>query len=214
MIIGGALILFAVLLARDILSQKPYALNAMCINSAGYRLSLPGDPGDPDSIAKGFAEYAGIDAGSYNVSVDTAVTLSLDLMTDIDLATSEKIFAQVAASDLDAMTADEVLFHRYADAEMYMDLREAMDPAELERLAGEGLVYYVDRAEMEARAAADEAGRGGSFVWHQTYPMEDPVPVGLIVASGDGGPEAVAGIVVNTERLDNAVAFLRYIVIK
>ena len=215
-IIITAVIVFVFALVRDIVSQKPYAINAICINAADYVDALPSISIFDDSTSERFAEYAGIDTDEYSVSIDTNVNFSKDGLTSMDMTVSEKIFAQVASQDLDAMAADFDIFRSYARSQMFADLREVLEPSELEAFEEKGLVWYIDMAEVTAFDEYSKTGTDEPFEWKEADApeMTDPVPSGLWIKKPAADDGALCGVIVNTKRVETAVDFLRFLVIE
>ena len=210
LILGGTLI-------HDIVTGKPSAFNAVVINAADYSNELPESffMEEDDVFDAKFAEYAGIDTDEYIVTIDRTVRYSVDDLSGMAMTTAEKIFAEIAAGDLDVMLCDQGVFHSYARTLMYADLRDVMPQSELEEYDEKGLVYYIDRAEVEAVEEAKNNNSLDTFTWDSSQPMKDAVPVGIrLKAAANGAPGGVMGIVVNSKHIDEAVAFIRYIVVQ
>lgn len=132
--------IFAFYLIRDMASNLPYGFYAMMINSTLHP--------DSDVISEDFAQYAGIDTQSYDVLIDTNVTLSTGEYNTYDVSTQERIMAITAAGDLDVMVADQSVFEQYARNDYMTDLRTLMSEEELAKY--EGYIYYVDKAIVDA----------------------------------------------------------------
>ncbi len=216
-IVIAAVLVFVIALVREIASQKPYALNAICINIGDYADAVPSISLIDDSTDDRFAEFAGIDTGEYVVSIDITTTLSRDNPSTMDMTVSQKILALVASTDLDAMAADRDLFISYARSQIFADLREVMEPQELSAYEEQDKVFYIDRAEIEAYDSYTKEGSiDEPFVWNEVGPeeMEEPVPVGLWIKRGGSGKEALCGVIVNSKRTDAAVDFLRFLMLQ
>ncbi|SHI92409.1 hypothetical protein SAMN02745229_03846 [Butyrivibrio fibrisolvens DSM 3071] len=132
--------LFTFFLIRDMLSNLPYGFYAMMINSTLHP--------DSDVIGEDFANYAGIDTTSYDVLIDTNVTLSTGEYNSYDVSTQERIMAITAAGDLDVIVTDQSVFEQYARNDYMTDLRTLMSEEELSKY--EGYIYYVDKAIIDA----------------------------------------------------------------
>ncbi len=229
-IVAVVALIFVVTLTRDMLNQKPYALYAMFVNNQGMETQT--------FLQDGFTEYAGIDTKSENVLVDTAsnvITSSIDTTT---VATSEKIMALISASELDVFVSDVSVAYHYASQETFMDLRDIFGADELKALSDR--LFYVDKGYIDYLASeeytdyittgkfdpdnryavmADEYNQTFTYTIVDPATMDDPVPVGIILddskALADCGayPQggAVAAVVINTERIDNAKAFISYL---
>ena len=86
-LLGGTLI-------HDILSAKDYAFYGIMLNSIGL---------SAESMETAFSEYAGIDLETYDCFIDTSSTLSYSTPSEYDMATMQKMVAQVQGHDLDAV---------------------------------------------------------------------------------------------------------------
>ena len=229
-IVAIAVIIFIVILVRDITDNKPYSLYALMLNSSAAEAQ--------DYIESSFAEYSGIDTTQTTVMVDTTSSYNMEIIDEMTIATSEKIMANISASELDVLSADKNMFAYYSYQDVYLDLREVFDEDFLSKHSD--ILFYVDRGLIDY-IASDEYQ---DFLMNGTYdetneyavmaadiyatgeypdiPVEDmknPVPVGFYITASSVleetgayyGNEAVAGIIVNTQRLDAAKLFIEYL---
>ncbi len=223
-------IIFLIVLIRDITDNKPYSLYAVMLNS--------GASFSQDSIQDQFAEYAALDTENTTCMVDTSSTYNTDVIDEMTIATSEKIMANISASELDVLAANYNLFAYYAYQDVYMDLREVFDDSFLS--AYSDYIYYVDRGLIDYIASDDyqtflldgtydenneyavmaaEIYKTGDYPDIATEDMSDPVPVGFILSDSSIVKEssaypsetAIAGIIVNTTRLDTARSFIEFL---
>ncbi len=229
-IVAVVAIIFVVTLIRDIANNKPYALNVLMVNSQGTETQ--------SYLQDGFVQYAGIDTSTEAVLVDTSsnvITSSIDSTT---VATSEKIMALIAASELDVFVSDPSVAYHYASQDTFMDLRDVMTAEELDKYSGR--LFYVDRAYMDYLASeeysnyittgkfdesnkyavlADDFNRNFAYGEMDPGEMDDPVPVGVIFTDSAVLEEcgaypdkkAIAAIVINSKRTENAKAFIEYL---
>ena len=155
-LLGGTLI-------HDILSAKDYAFYGIMLNSIGL---------SAESMETAFSEYAGIDLETYDCFIDTSSTLSYSTPSEYDMATMQKMVAQVQGHDLDAVVFDSQVFNNYANTEMFADLSEVLPPEEFQK--HKDRFYYIDYApiakanedsdyENEAMISSDE-GAAASLV--------------------------------------------------
>ncbi len=214
-------LVFGIMLIHDVTSNKPYALNGIFINANTLN--------SPDSIETDFAELEGINTEESEVFLDVSTTLSAINTSQNDVSSTEKIYAMIAAKELDVCLADPQIFDRLASNDVYVDLREYFTEDELSELGDK--VYYIDYAEIEAKNNADidlseeamqaemEAAQNYTFERRDPAEMEKPVPVGIIVENNSllsdnefyPGVTPLAGIVISTERGDVAADFIRYL---
>lgn len=223
-------IIFIVMLIHDVTSTKPYGFYAVAINS--------GASSAQDILEKEFEEYSGFDTTNYDCYIDTSQSYNLELIDEVTIAISQKIMANMAASDLDVMMADSRIFTHYANQETFLDLRTAFSESELESLK-DRLIYidqeylnyihsdeyqhYISTGEFdpENKYAVMADAYNKDFTLPNTDPakMESPVPVGIRVddsaaLTGAGAYPAttpIAGIVINTTRPEMSVSFLHYL---
>lgn len=229
-IVAVVALIFLISLIRQIADNKPYALYAMAINCAGFDVQ--------ENLQNGFYEYAGINKKELEVTIDCASTFDYSSLDTATVATSEKIMALMAASDLDCVVADKEAFFHFAAQDNFTDLRNVFSAEELESFGDN--VLYIDRAYIdyvgsdeyssyimsheydkenkyaEMAARHDETGE---YISIPVDEMEDPVPVGIILegtttiekSGAYYASTPVAGITVNTARLDNAKKFVEYL---
>ncbi len=220
-IVAVLAIVFVVTLVRDISDNKPYALNAIFINSNSMSPA--------DNIAAGFIEAQGINTEEEQVYIDPAVTLTPTGLSQNDIATVEKIYAMIAAKELDVCVAAPDIFRSYCENEMFLDLREALSAEEINEYGDR--IMYVDNAEVQrlAEERRNHFDAGETEVTSDTpsekvintdpSEMTDPIPVGVVLdgstllKDGDFFPAQtpIAGIVVSSEHTDNAAAFIEYL---
>ncbi|WP_026670863.1 hypothetical protein [Butyrivibrio sp. AE3006] len=215
-------IIMLVMLVRDISSNKPYALNAMFVNAASF---IGSDPLEAE-----FAEAQGINTDEEEVYIDTTTSLSADgAGGQMDYTTMERIYAMIAAKELDVFAADPQLFENFTKNEMFLDLRDVYSEAELEALGDK--VYYIDYAEViKAKEEAEKALANGEmvtaedegnyeFVRRDPAEMEQPIPMGIILEDSQKltdyecyiGVTPIAGIVASTERPEVSKAFIDFL---
>ncbi len=210
------------MLIHDIADNKPYALNAIFVNAN----SLVG----ADSLVEGFTEYENINTEETAVFIDTNTTLSSGT-GGMDVSAMEKIYAMIAAKELDTFLADAETFEGYAHNEMYLDLRDYFTADELSALGDK--VFYVDHAEIvreqeekqqkleSGELYSEEETESTPYTFERKDPsqMEDPVPYGIILENNEllnqcecyPGTIPIAGISASTERGETSADFIRYL---
>ncbi len=225
-----AVLIFVAITIRDIANNKPYAMYAMFINNKGMETQ--------SILQDGFAEYADIDTSSYAVIVDTSSNFMSSIVDTTSVATSEKIMAMLAAHDLDVIVADENTFGRYASQDTFIDLRTIYSEDELKELSDsifyvdQGYIDYLNSEEYTTYITSGEYDENNKYaVMAKQYEedftyqrvdkedMDDPVPVGFILENSkalescqaypDEAP--IAGIAINTQRVDAAKSFVEYL---
>ncbi len=218
-IVGLFVIFTAGIFIKDMISSKDTAFSAVILNSYGFETQ--------ESFQEDFAAYAGIDTDDYHCMIDTSSTFSLTSMTQLDFAFSQRIAAQVQTNALDAFVSDPSVFQHYAEAMMFLDLREVLSEQEYKKY--EPYFYYIDAAVIEEKNTMDEnvplegQAKSPSGPEDPAGPatMEEPVPVGVYLkdsaklaewkcyAGIDATP--IFGFVNTSNRADLSRLFLQYL---
>ncbi len=162
-------ILFTVIFVRDILSSKEEAFAAVFLNAYGHT--------SQSEFQADFAAYAGIDTEQYACNLDTSSTLSLDIMSEINIAVAQRMVAMAQSGKLDMLAADPVIFAYYAQGGLLSDLREELSPEEIAYYRDS--LYYIDRAASQTDTAAADSSTGPVSASADPSSMQDPVPVGI-----------------------------------
>lgn len=145
--------------AYSIATRKPEAASVIFLNIEGEAAVM-----ESDAVTERMAEAAGIDPAQESIMLDMMSRITPGGARDqAEMATQEKIFAYVAAKDLDVLAADAYNFVSYARAGAFADLRTVFSEEELAAY-GENL-YYVEQASLDGgqeesggeAAAADSA---------------------------------------------------------
>lgn len=221
-IVGILVVIMGATLIHDIVTAKDYLFNCIMMNS----FQLAAEP-----MENAFAEYAGIDQNKYECFIDTSASLSLTTYDQYNMATVQKLMAQMQTGDLDVLVFNAELFNNYALNEMFKDLRTVMSPEQLAEY--EDRLYYIDYAEMLKKAQEDmeplddvaelpvDVDVAAQTELHR-HPenMEDPVPIGVFLTdspfvekSGSYAREAepIFGITSTCQRDDMALQYLHFL---
>lgn len=185
-IVGVCLIVFFSMLIRDITNNKPYALNAVFINANTMN--------DMEDMENAFAEKEGIDTSETQVFIDAATTISLTGTDQYSIPSMEKIYAQVAANELDVMLADKAVFDNYANNGMYDDLGKFFSKEELDAL-GERVIYATPEGFDEEIPVGIVMEDNSLLASSECYALETPI----------------AGVVISSNHQDTAADFIRYL---
>lgn len=156
--------------------------------------SISGGSDDSDIFTKDLTEYLGIDGKKERVDFDYSYNLVTDLLDQEDANISiNKIYTLASIGSMDGYLTDRQYIDFFStDKEAFLyDLRELLTVDELDYLSDK-LVYFTD-------------GNGDSI----------PIAVDLTDApkikdSGLKIENPCYGIVVTSQYVDNAVAFIRY----
>lgn len=225
-IAGIFALIIIISLIHDIVTAKDYNFYACMFNSS--RISS-------ESLAAAFTEYAGLDTEHHECLIDTSLSLSAQTYNQYDLATSQKLVAQVQANDLDAVVMNSDVFYSYSLIEMFADLRTILNEDELARYKDN--LYYIDYAEV--KQAKEDTNYDEEYLnsfndqdVHSTenllaeaeihrHPenMEAPVPVGIymnnspfITKTGIYEKEMpILGIISTSQRMETGKKYLEFL---
>ncbi len=202
---------------KDMMASKDDAFSALVLNSYGYEQQA--------DFQEDFAAYAGINTKTYNCQIDAASTLSLDAMTQLDLAFSQRLAGMVQTNALDAFVSDAEIFGHYAEGMMFQDLRGELSAEEYEKY--EPYFYYVDAVFIEEKNRVQEedpySDSPQETAADPTDPstMKDPVPVGIYLPDSaklaqwncymNTEEAPVFGFVFSGKHPDTAHLFLAYL---
>lgn len=151
-----------------------------------------GDSSDTALIDR-FVEYMGIDTSKQNAYIDSSMTYSADF-SDLDAyAGLEKAMASITANDVDVIVGDTDTIDYFTKCDCLGNLTTIL-PEDL-------LETYQDRFYFA------ETGSG------------ERIPVGIHVSDAPklneyhyyAGREPVFSFIINSDKTDNAIAFLNYI---
>lgn len=212
-IVTVAVIIAAISMINSILNQKENALYVTIIN--GMELAPAAE------YPAAFAEYAGIDTGTYDVLFDTSMRINMNSLEQDTIASTQKLTTYLAAGQLDAFVSDEDIINQYAYNDTFCDLREILTAEQLKQY--EPYFYYLDRAVLNA---LDEARDSIDYNYEAfTYPdprepdaMEEPVPVGLYLNTASSFREsyylsgdAILAVAVNSSNVENMIKFVDFL---
>lgn len=213
---------FVISMIYNFVTAKDYCFNGMLLNASMM---------DQEKIADAFADYAGFDTDTYDCFIDASSTLSYQNPSEYEMATAQRIIAEIQSKELDAMVFDAEVFYNYAFNQVFMDLREVYTADEL--AAFEGQIYYIDKAVIR-RAEESEAETGESYSLNSLTPeevieeakthrdpstMEEPIPVGIFVEESPFAEKSNAylgvvpiyGISSTSQRVEAAKTFLCFL---
>lgn len=160
---------------------------------AAYFYNNTGDSSDTGLI-DGFVEYAGIDTKKSNAYIDTTMHYSPDGQNLDAYAMLEKSMAVVTTAELDVVIGDADTIEYFSHSECLHDITTVLPQDLLDQFKDK--LYYAKLGE------SDELTPVGIYV-------TDSPKLNEYHYYTDGEP--VLGIIVNSNSLDNAVAFLRYL---
>lgn len=160
---------------------------------AAYFYNNTGDMSD-SGLIDGFVTYAGIDTKKSNAYIDTTMHYSPDGQNLDAYAMLEKSMAVITTGELDVVVGDTDTIDYFANSECLHDITTIL-PEDLLEIFQDKL-YYAKLGE------SDELTPVGIYVTDATKLNEYHYYTDM---------EPVFGFVANSNSLDNAVAFLRYL---
>jgi hypothetical protein len=154
-IVGVVVIAFIGTFIYQQVNRKDSAFEAAIVNADTYSI-------DTSSMCEEFAQYAGIDTGEYDVTIDSTISLSDDDTTQMSLANSEKMVVLIQNGSLDVIVADTKVFEGYAQDDVFTNLEEILPAETLEQYKDylyytDGATIGVDEEDVVAAAKADDA---------------------------------------------------------
>lgn len=207
-IVGIFLIIFASMLIKDVYKNNmPIRLYACVVNS-NFTYDTESD------IPTAYVNYAEIDTKKENYMIDYSMHIVPENFDQVGLAYQQKLMALFSSNDIDVLMADKPLIESFADVEAFADLNEILPTDLKQELEAKGYTYYIypnEETVSDAEAIAEnrEPQALGIYLKDCTRIRED----------GDFGTyfaesEPVFTIAINTERLDSAIEFLRFLISK
>ena len=207
-----AVVIFTVSYTIHLLTLKDSALNITCMGASVTQK-------EADDFANAFGEFAGIDLEQYEVDISTNLSSYLQGGSDKAYEAAEIMVALVASREVDALVSDKTTLLPYMYQRIFSDLTDILTPEQQARYRD--CFLYADDSiiqELKDMSVVEELPQFPD----PTKPelMERPVPVAVRIPEQTeffdlcfSGMKDIAayGIVINSENLDNALAFLDYI---
>ena len=154
-----------------------------------------GDSSDTGLI-DGFAGYMGIDTSKQSVFLDASMSYCADF-SDLDAyAGLEKAMASITASDLDIIVGDATTVDYFTQCNCIGDITTIL-PEDLLKTFEEHL-YYAETGEGDKIAAGIDISDAPKLKEHY-YDMDKT---------------AILSFVINSDKIDNVIAFLQYLYMK
>ena len=151
-------------------------------------------------------EHLNGDAKKEKVSIEDDYMLSGSGGAE-SLKGSEQITSYIYAKQLDTMIADEEFFNHYASLGCFHDLRTILTDEQLSKYSD--YLYYP---ELEENNDPNAPSGLQTIRPSETYPCGIILSGSPVYSSLEGAQtEPIMGIVVTSDRLDNAIAFLEYL---
>lgn len=161
---------------------------------AAYFFNNIGDSSSTE-LLDNFVEYAGIDTKKHDAYIDATMRYSAsggDMYSGyIDI---EKSMAVIASKELDVIVGDKEAFDYYSKSEVFSDVTTIL-PDDLMDKFKDKLYYYTNEETNETLPLGIDVSDAPKL---QEYHYYD-------------GMTAYFGFIVNSDSIDNAITFLRYI---
>lgn len=155
------------------------------------------DTGDSSNteLCDRFCEYHGINTDEHYAYIDSTYSYDSEVMDyENGVIGIQKVSALIAAKELDIIAGDYEAFDYYAQSDAFHNLEDIMSKEQLEKYSDK--IYYYTNPETGVSTPCGIIISDAPKI--QEYHYYDDV-------------EAVMGFLVNSDSIDNALAFLDYI---
>lgn len=208
----AAVLIFAVSYSIHLITMKDSALNITCLGATVTQKNI-------DAFASSFAEHAGIDQEQYEVDISANLSSYDQGGSEGAYDVAEIMIAMAASQEVDAIVSDTTTLIPYMYQRLFADLTQVLSPEQQARYKDHFL--YTDRTIVEQLKDMSNVVELPKFP-DPTKPeeMDDPVPIAIRIPENTQFHElcfsrldgyAAYGILVNSVNLENALAFLDYI---
>lgn len=184
-IVGILVIIGIVVFVRDyVKNNRPMYLDAIMVNTIL-------DYNDPKGIDDDFAEYANVDRETYNLSIETGVSINMEFNDEMTMATVQKIMALFQAKSLDLLIAPEDIIDYYASNDPYANIHQFLTDDQIKLLEDNGYPIYYGADEGVVTPAGFYIGKSEYLKNKSEFGtfMEDANPV-FAFAFCNNNPEA------------------------
>lgn len=190
---------------------KDSVLNITCLGASAAQEKV-------QALENGFVEHMGIDREQYEIDISTQLS-SYTQGGDKAYDAAEVIIALAASQAVDAIVSDNTTLIPYMYQRLFADLTDVLSAKQQEKY--EDYFLYADNVLVEELRDMSNVTELPEFP-DPTKPelMKEPVPIAVRIP-GDSEfskqffPKvegyAVYGVVINSVNLENALAFLDYI---
>lgn len=187
-IIALFVLLFGGRMVYDYVTQKDVVLQAIYINSFPNVESA-------DFMAE-FQKTIEIDENKEETLLDDTFYINPDSPTLYDEQNIEKLFAMCSAGIVDVCVVDESYFMNMANGGFFLDLSTVLSDEQMEQYK-DRIIWYdcPDNLKEGEEAIAIEVTDSAKIVSTQSYPNS----------------KCYYGIITNSEKIDNSLAFLEFI---
>ena len=187
-IIGAIILIFGGSMLYDVLTQKDVALQVVYVN---------GFPNvETTEFMADFQKTIDIDENKEETLLDDTFYINAESPSYYDEQSIEKLLVMCSAGTVDVCVVDESYFSNMAEGGYFLDLSTVLSDEQMKQYK-DRLVWYDcpnNIAEGE-EAIAIEVTDAAKLVSTQSFP----------------NTKCYYGILVNSEKIDNSLAFLKYI---
>ena len=207
-IIGIAVIGGLVVFLRDYKdNMRPTYIEVAMINSYfGYDST--------NTVQQDYINQYNIDTNEYKIYVDMGINLSEEAFDTTMLASQQKLVSMYAAKDLDVVIGPVAIMEGPANCDAYGDLSELLPDDLIEQLKDrEYEFYYFDptKDEIEDYEENRQPYFAGIYLDTCSY-LNNNGEYGAYPVATDEDDRPIFTIPANTQRLDHAIEFLRFLI--
>lgn len=199
----AAIILLSIFIRDYRENRKPVYLDMIVINSdIAYS--------EENYIRDDYIQYAGIDTGIYNVSIDTGFSISESGMDQMSVANSEKLMAMFAAGTMDLLLGPDSLIDEYGAMGAYMNIEGILTPELRKQLEDKGYeLYYTTVYEEDDKGipVPEDTYLAGVYLDGSEY-LNDVGDTGAYTTQKEEGKRIVLAFAHSAKNIDNAVKML------
>lgn len=165
-------------------------------DDTGFAAYFFNDTGDSSSTAMldEFTAYAGIDTKKHEAYIDSTMTYDSKNADMYAYVGMQKVMANISIQELDIIVGDKETFDYFAESECFDDIT-AFLPDDLNEQFKDRLYYYTDKETGETYPAGVYVTDSPKINEYSYYVNKEPI----------------LGFVANSNSLENAVTFLRYL---
>lgn len=163
---------------------------------AAYFINNTGSVTD-DTMLQDFVSYAGIDTKKYEAYIDTSLSYDPTASDYYAYIAIEKSMAIISTNELDVIIGDDIAINYYAGGECFADITTLL-PQDLMEQFSDKLYYYTNEETGEAIPVGIYVEDSPKLQEYHYYDYTD-------------GRKPILGFLVNSDSIDNAITFLRYI---
>ena len=187
-IIGAIILFFGGSMLYEYLTQKDVALQVVYVN---------GFPNvESTEFMADFQKTIEINEDKEETLLDDTIYINADSPSYYDEQSMEKLLVMCSAGTVDVCIVDESYFMKMAEGGYFLDLSTVLSAEQMEEYA-DRMIWYdcPDNIKEGEEAIAIEVTNASKIVSTQSFP----------------NTKCYYGILVNSERIDNSLAFLEYI---